>query len=125
MAELCGDQHVVDSLLCQQLLMRPLLHHHSPLEYSYAVCIADGGQTVGHDDACPAFTGLVQSVLYNLQREDCYYTLLLLQKNKLIIFHFYETLIPHSIYIIDKPSRSQCPVQRWLHPAAELGGCEE
>lgn len=68
-SHLSVDKHVVDPLLCQQLLMCPLLHHDSSLEYSNAVCVLDGGQTVGHDDARPALAGLVQSFLHHLQRE--------------------------------------------------------
>ena len=70
MAHLCGDQHVVDSLLGQQLLMCPLFNHHSSLEDSDAVCVLDGGQTVGHNDTRPALTGLVQRLLNHLERAE-------------------------------------------------------
>lgn len=69
MPHLFVDKHVVDSLLCQQLLVRPLLDNNSSLEYSDAVCVLDGGQTVGYDDARPALAGLVQSLLHHLQTE--------------------------------------------------------
>lgn len=69
MAHLFGDQHVVDSLLGQQLLVRALLHHHAALEDGDAVGVLDGGQTVRHDDARPAFTGLVQSLLHHLHKK--------------------------------------------------------
>ena len=67
-SHLCGDQHVVDSLLGQQLLMCPLFHHHSSLEDDDAVCVLDGGQTVGHNDTRPALAGLVQRLLHHLGR---------------------------------------------------------
>ena len=67
-AQLCGDQHVVDSLLGQQLLVRPLLDHYPPLQDGDAVCILDGGQTVRHDNARPALAGLVQRLLHHLKR---------------------------------------------------------
>lgn len=69
-AHLFGDQHVVDSLLCQQLLVLPLFDHNSSLEDSDAVGVLDGGQTVGHNDACPALPGLVQRLLHHLQRPE-------------------------------------------------------
>lgn len=70
MAHLCGDQCVVNSLLGQQLLMRPLFHHDSLLQHSDAVCVLDCGQTVGHHDARPAPPGLVQRLLHHLQRQQ-------------------------------------------------------
>lgn len=69
MAHLCSDQHVIDSLLGQQLLVRPLFHHHSALKDYDAVGVLDGGQTMGHNDARPAFPGLVQRILHHLQRQ--------------------------------------------------------
>lgn len=69
MAHLFVDQHVVDSLLGQQLLMRPQFHHHASIEDGDAVCILDGGQTMSHDDTRPALTGLVQRLLYHLEGE--------------------------------------------------------
>lgn len=69
-AHLFGDQHVVDSLLREQLLMRPLFDHHSSLEDSDAVCVLDGGQAVGHDDARPALAGMVQRLLHHLERAE-------------------------------------------------------
>lgn len=73
--KLCSDQHVVNSLLGQQLLMCPLFHHHSSLKDHDTVCVLDGGQTVGHNDTCPALTGLVQRILHHLQMKKggvCY-----------------------------------------------------
>lgn len=67
-AHLFVDQHVVDSLLGQQLLMCPQFDHHSSAENSDAVCILDGGQTVSHNDTRPALTGLVQRLLHHLEK---------------------------------------------------------
>lgn len=70
MAHLFVDQHVVDSLLGQQLLMCPQFDHPSFTENSDAVSILDGGQTVSHDDTRPALTGLVQRLLHHLERAE-------------------------------------------------------
>lgn len=166
--------------------MRPLLHHDSSLEYSNAVCVLDGGQTVGHDDARPALAGLVQSLLHHLQREhgliraptmnvfstkdgfslnqSCHlyqhgYFPVFLPSSSLMwtlsAQHFpqsefvpiflcvdfscssrlYELVTWLTIYLISltsitgengkmcSPSRSQCPAQKWPHPAAAVWGC--
>lgn len=70
MAHLFGDQHVVDSLLGQQLLMRTLFDHHASLEDGDAVGVLDGGQAVGHNNTRPALAGLVQRVLHHLERAE-------------------------------------------------------
>lgn len=46
--------------------MCALLHHHPVLDHRYTVCILDGGQPVGYNDARTALARLVQSILNNL-----------------------------------------------------------
>lgn len=66
MTHLRGDEGVVRPLLVEELLMRALFHHDPILNHSYTVCVLDGGQPVGYNDACATLTCLIQSVLHYL-----------------------------------------------------------
>lgn len=64
--DMCIHQGIVSPLFNHQFTVSALLSYLPILNNRYHVCILDGGQVVGDDDAGPAKTGIIQGLLDNL-----------------------------------------------------------